>query len=96
LENGTERGRVKRVIVMSVLPTYNPPITDDELARIASRTISDLVEHAPGTMTVFSMNGLDTCCGGGVPLGEALARHKIEAEPVLREVAVIVAESQDR
>jgi iron-sulfur cluster repair protein YtfE (RIC family) len=46
-------------------------------------------------MTVFSMNGLDTCCGGGLPLGEALARHKIEAEPVLREVAVIVAESQD-
>lgn len=80
---------------MSVQPTYNPPITDAELAEIANRTISDLVEHAPGTMTVFSVHGLDMCCGGGLPLGEALAKHGIEADPVLREVAVIVAESQD-
>jgi len=80
---------------MSVMPTYNPPISDNELDKIANRTISDLIEHAPGTMTVFSMYGLDTCCGGGLPLGEALARHEIAAEPVLREVAAIVAESQD-
>ena len=80
---------------MSTMPTYNPPITDSELANIAGRTISDLVEHAPGTMTVFSVYGLDLCCGGGLPLGEALERHGIEAAPVLREVAIIVAESQD-
>ena len=80
---------------MSVMPTYDPPISDGELDKIANRTISDLVEHAPGTMTVFSMYGLDTCCGGGLPLGEALARHEIDAVPVLREVAAIVAESQD-
>jgi iron-sulfur cluster repair protein YtfE (RIC family) len=80
---------------MSVQPTYSPPITDEELAKIANRTINDFVEHAPGTMTVFSMYGLDTCCGGGLPLGEALAKHGIEADPVLREVAVIIAESQD-
>jgi regulator of cell morphogenesis and NO signaling len=80
---------------MSTMPAYNPPITDEELTKIASRTISDLVEHAPGTMTIFSMYGLDLCCGGGLPLGEALAQHGIEAAPVVQEVAVIVAESQD-
>lgn len=80
---------------MSTMPTYNPPISDEELAKIAGRTISDLVEHAPGTMTVFSMYGLDLCCGGGLPLGEALEQHGIEATPVLQEVATIVAESQD-
>ncbi len=80
---------------MTTVPTYNPPITDEQLAEIANRRIDDLVEHAPGTMAVFSMYGLDLCCGGGHPLGEALRLHGIEADPVLRQVAVIVAESQD-
>jgi iron-sulfur cluster repair protein YtfE (RIC family) len=70
-------------------------ITDEELAAIADRTIADLVEHAPGTMTVFSSLGLDLCCGGGHPLAEALALHGIEPDPVIRQVAVIVSESQD-
>ncbi len=80
---------------MTTNPTYVPAITDEELAAVASRTITDLSEHAPGTMTVFTACGLDLCCGGGLPLGEALVRHGIEAEPILREVAIIVAESQD-
>ena len=80
---------------MSVPVTNTTHITDEELAEIANRTISDLVEHAPGTMTVFSSLGLDLCCGGGHPLGEALALHGIEPDPVIRQVAVIVSESQD-
>jgi regulator of cell morphogenesis and NO signaling len=70
-------------------------ITEEELAETANRTITDLVEHAPGTMPVFSSLGLDLCCGGGHPLGEALALHGIEPEPVIRQVALIVSESQD-
>lgn len=73
----------------------NPPISDEVLAKIGDRTIADLVEHAPGTLTIFSVYGLDTCCGGGLPLREALSRHGIEAEPVIAEVAVLVSESQD-
>ena len=69
--------------------------TDNELAEIADRTIADLVEHVPGTMTIFSSLGLDLCCGGGHPLGEALALHGIDPDPVIRQVAVIVSESQD-
>lgn len=80
---------------MSVPVPNTAHITDEELAEIANRTISDLVEHAPGTMTVFSSLGLDLCCGGGHPLGEALALHGIEPDPVIRQVAVIVSESQD-
>lgn len=72
-----------------------PHITDEQLEQVANRTIADLVDHAPGTMTVFSSLGLDLCCGGGHPLGEALTLHGIEAEPVLRQVALIVSESQD-
>jgi iron-sulfur cluster repair protein YtfE (RIC family) len=80
---------------MSVPVTNTTHITEEEIAEIANRTISDLVEHAPGTMTVFSSLGLDLCCGGGHPLEEALALHGIEPDPVIRQVAVIVSESQD-
>ncbi|MCA9859430.1 MAG: DUF542 domain-containing protein [Thermomicrobiales bacterium] len=79
---------------MTTSTNYTLPITDELLGQIANRTISDLVEHAPGTMTVFSMYGLDMCCGGGLPLGEALTKHGIEPEPVVRQVATIVSESQ--
>jgi iron-sulfur cluster repair protein YtfE (RIC family) len=80
---------------MSAPSTNAVHITDEDLSEIANRTIADLVEHAPGTMTVFSALGLDMCCGGGHPLGEALELHGIESEPVIRQVAVIVSESQD-
>lgn len=80
---------------MSNITTDGPFISDELLTEIANRRISDLVEHAPGTMTVLSMYGLDLCCGGGHRLGEALELHGIEPEPVLRQVAIIVSESQD-
>jgi iron-sulfur cluster repair protein YtfE (RIC family) len=81
---------------MSVPMTTSANMSDEDLATIAGRTISDLVEYAPGTMTVFSSLGLDMCCGGGHPLKEALALHGIDPDPVIRQVAVIVSESQDR
>jgi len=80
---------------MSTPVTTTVHITDEELAEIANRTISDLVEHAPGTMTIFSSLGLDMCCGGGHPLREALELHSIDPAPVIRQVAVVVSESQD-
>ncbi len=80
---------------MSVPVSNTVHISDEELAEISNRTISDLVEHAPGTMTVFSSLGLDLCCGGGHPLGKALEIHGIDPDPVIRQVAVIVSESQD-
>ncbi len=77
-------------------PVTNPlHLSDEYLLEIANRTIADLVEQAPGTMPVFSMLGLDMCCGGGHPLGEALALHGIDPDPVLRDIALIVSESQD-
>lgn len=80
---------------MNSMATNAPHVTEEQMNEVANRTISDLVEHAPGTMTVFSSLGLDLCCGGGHPLGEALALHGIEPDPVLWQVALIVSESQD-
>lgn len=80
---------------MSTTSKYSPPISDAQLAEIASRRIDEIVDAAPGTMAVFSSYGLDMCCGGGRPLGEALELHGIEVDPVVRQIAAIVSESQD-
>ena len=58
--------------------------------KIADRLIRDLVDEHPEVMTVLAPYGLDLCCGGGHPLGEALDLHDIPREPVLSEVANIV------
>jgi len=81
---------------MSSAATNTQPVTETQMTEVATRKISDLVEKVPATMPVFSDLGLDLCCGGGHPLGEALSLHGIEAEPVLRQIAQIVAEANNR
>ena len=81
---------------MSGVVTNSHTVTEAQMTEVADRKIADLVEQVPATMPVFSALGLDLCCGGGHPLGEALSLHGIEAEPVLRQVAQIVSESQNR
>lgn len=81
---------------MSGTATNPTLVTDAQMTEVGNRKIADLVEKVPATMPVFSALGLDLCCGGGHPLGEALSLHGIEAEPVLRQVAQIVSEAQNR
>ncbi len=82
--------------MMSGAATNSRPVTNEQMTEVANRKIADLVEQVPATMPVFSALGLDLCCGGGHPLGEALSLHGIEAAPVLQQVAQIVADSQGR
>ena len=64
-------------------------IDQSVLNAIANMTISDLVESTPATSGVLVPLGLDLCCGGSRPLGEALALHGIDPEPVLHQVALL-------
>ncbi|MCC6791313.1 MAG: DUF542 domain-containing protein [Thermomicrobiales bacterium] len=66
------------------------PAVADGLAAI---TIRELVAAYPETMTVLAPLGIDLCCGGAHPLGEALDLHQIPRADVLAEIARIVAES---
>jgi iron-sulfur cluster repair protein YtfE (RIC family) len=44
-------------------------------------------------LTVLQPLGIDLCCGGGHPLGEALDLHGIDRETVLSQVARVIADS---
>lgn len=52
--------------------------------------IRDIVEQFPATMPLLTELGLDLCCGGGHPLGEALDRHGLPREDVLARIEAII------
>ena len=60
-----------------------PPISD--------RLIRDLITEYPDVLTVLAPYGIDLCCGGNHPLGEALDLHGVPREPVLANVAQVIA-----
>ena len=60
---------------------------------LASTLIRDLVETYPGTMAVLAPLGIDLCCGGSHPLGEALTLHGIDQDTVLPQIASIIQAS---
>ena len=58
---------------------------------LADWLIRDLVDTYPRTLRVLAPLGIDLCCGGGHPLGEALALHGLDRDAVLPRVAQIVS-----
>lgn len=49
----------------------------------AGVTVNEAVEDCPATLTVFQTFGIDSCCGGPLPIGEAASRHGHEVDVVL-------------
>lgn len=52
-----------------------PPATVDP-----TRTLNEIVRQHPVTLGVLGDFGLDTCCGGALPLAEAARRHNVDPE----------------
>jgi regulator of cell morphogenesis and NO signaling len=42
-------------------------------------TLNEITVRHPITLGVLRDHGLDTCCGGALPLGEAARRHGLDA-----------------
>ena len=56
------------------MTSINPPLGGKDVAaraRLAGLTVNDVLRAAPGAGTVFNCFGIDTCCGGGLPLEAA-------------------------
>ena len=59
------------------LDTMTPDISAIACAIDARSTVNDIVARYPSTLAVFNAFGIDTCCGGALPVTEVATRHKI-------------------
>jgi iron-sulfur cluster repair protein YtfE (RIC family) len=56
-------------------------------------TINTVVQRYPDALGVFNARGLDTCCGGGLPVAEAARRHGLDLQELLAAVEQVAAEA---
>ena len=52
----------------------------------AEMTVNEIVAEHPETLPVFTRLGIDTCCGGGLPLAEVARRHRFDFIALLTEL----------
>jgi iron-sulfur cluster repair protein YtfE (RIC family) len=50
-------------------------------------TLNAIVARYPAALAVFQRFGLDTCCGGSLPLATAAEHHALDLEAVLAALA---------
>lgn len=46
-------------------------------------TVNGIVAQYPETIGVFNQFGIDTCCGGGVPLADAARRDAADIDSLI-------------
>lgn len=57
--------------------------TTTERTELAAATVNSLVREHPQTVAVFFRFGMDTCCGGELPVRAAAERHRLDLAAVL-------------
>ena len=67
---------------MPTTPIPTPP--PDEI------TVNELIREVPLTIPVFNSFGIDSCCGGAVPVREAARRDGAEGDALLAALAAVV------
>lgn len=55
----------------------------------AQTRIGDLVKNQPEAMRYFESVGIDYCCGGHRPIGEACAVAGLDCESILKALAAL-------
>lgn len=49
----------------------------------ASEPLNEIVAREPRTLEVFRRFGMDTCCGGALPLATAAQHHGLDVRVIL-------------
>ena len=55
-----------------------------------SSIVNELVVQCPETLAVFNRFGIDSCCGGGVPIADAARRDGADANALLGALREVV------
>ena len=58
----------------------------------AGTTVNEIVARHPETIAVFNRFGIDSCCGGGVPLGDAAHRDGAALDALIRALDEVLAQ----
>jgi len=56
-------------------------------------TVNEIVQLYPTTIPVLKSFGIDTCCGGALPLATVLEKHALEDAGVLETLRSLVVDS---
>jgi regulator of cell morphogenesis and NO signaling len=54
-------------------------------------SVSQLIQHHPAALPLLAAAGIDTCCGGELPLEEAAGRAGVDLPALLRQLAAETA-----
>ena len=52
----------------------------------AEMTVNEIITEHPETVAVFSRHGIDSCCGGALPLAEVARKHRLDFIALLAEL----------
>jgi regulator of cell morphogenesis and NO signaling len=55
-----------------------------------SSTVNEIVAQYPDTISVFNQFGIDSCCGGGVPLADAAHRDGADVGALLAALQEVI------
>lgn len=53
-----------------------------------TQTVREIAQAQPSSISIFEQSGIEYCCGGGQPLGEACAARDLDAEMVIAALEV--------
>ncbi len=56
-------------------------------------TVNQLVAREPATIAVFNRFGMDTCCGGAVPIADAARRDGVDLDALIAALRSAIAAS---
>jgi iron-sulfur cluster repair protein YtfE (RIC family) len=58
----------------------------------AETPVNEVIRLFPTTLPIFHAAGIDSCCGGALPVEEAARRHGLDAEQLLEELRRVAEE----
>jgi regulator of cell morphogenesis and NO signaling len=63
-----------------------------DTATLSTTTVNDLLRRVPAAMPILNRFGVDTCCGGGLPLVEAARHAGVSPDELLAALRPVVGE----
>ena len=59
-------------------------------------TVNEIAQRYPTTIPVLKSFGIDTCCGGALPLATVLEKHRLEGAGVVDALRSLLVHSYSR